>query len=1001
MKIVRLVSKIAFVVFAVLYAVLQTGLVIAVENRKVISATLGQRTYKIVNDGGEEGKEYYTTEFDSIASLKESGEALAEEIEGGGAVLLKNENGCLPLDVSEESKVSLFGSASADPVYSVTGSAKPNKNATPAIDVKSGLESAGFKVNPDLYNFYKKNTDRYSGSYNKIADAAWKDVSSVSSSFSGYSDAAIMVLKRTGGENGDLSMNDSDGENGNYLAPGGNEKSVLKGLADLKGSKFKKIIVILNSSNPIEAEFINDPAYKIDAVIWAGATGQCGFGAIGKILSGEINPSGRLSDTYWNKHFYNPATVNFGAMRYENASSFPQVPEGSGTSYTSLQYTAYLAYEEGIYVGYRYAETRYYDVVTGRANAGEFDYDSAVAYPFGYGLSYTQFDYSDVKVTYDRKTDEYTATVKVTNSGNVAGREVVQLYVGKPYTSYDIENHVEKSAVELVGFAKTDLLEEGESQTVTMTVNGNALASYDAYGVGGYIVDAGDYYFTVAAHSHAAVNNVLAAEGKLPDGADGKASDCVKFGKDFDAESYADVAKNEFGFADPLIYENAAAENEFGYITRNDWQGTVPLDRAKLYLTTAMADELLAQDSENGIEADDGEYPVSGNNAGLQLVNMREDSEGKRIDYDDAIWDEFLDQLTFEDISSLIVSGMRSTAEMPEFGKPATVDHNGPTGLTQAYNFGESGLANKYGDADSDKYPTYYPCIGVLASTFDSELAARYGTALGEDALWAGYSGLYGIGINIHRTAYDGRFGEYYSEDPHLSGVQAANVVTGLQSKGCNAYVKHVAVYEQQNNRVGMSVWLNEQSLREIYLSPFKIAIENGGAMNAMVSYSRLGVTLCPASKSLCTDFIKRECGMKGLIVTDMWKNRYKDGQLINCLMAGCDLPDGELSADVYSKYAQNYSKVAHRMRDAAKRVLYSVSQSNAMNGYSSSTRIIRITPKWEIALTAVTAVSGVLFGLSVCACAIYPVYGFIMRRRTAKQSESAEASLKSGEAVE
>lgn len=992
MKAIKVVSKVAFVVFAILYAVLQTAFVIAMENKKVISSELGQLPYKIVDDGSEDSEDYFTTEYDSVASLKEAGAALAEEVEASGAVLLKNDN-CLPLDVSKESKVSLFGVASADPEYSVTGSAKPNKNATAPIDVKKGLEDAGFVVNSSLYNFYKNNISKYSGSYNKIADASWKDVSSQSSSFSGYGDAAIMVLKRTGGENGDLSLNDSDGEKGNYLALNGNEKSVLEGLAKLKGTTFKKIIVILNSSNPIEAEFINNPDYKIDAAIWAGATGQCGFSAIGKILSGEVNPSGRLSDTYWNKHLYNPATVNFGVMRYENASSFPQVPASSGTSYTGLQYSSYLAYEEGIYVGYRYAETRYYDVVTGRDNAGDFDYDKAIAYPFGYGLSYTQFDYSGFKVEYNRKTDEYTATVKVTNSGNRAGREVVQLYLSKPYTVYDIENRIEKSAVELVGYVKTDLIEKDASQTVSITVDGSVFASYDAYGSGGYVVDEGDYYFTVAANSHAAVNNVLAAEKKLPQGAEGKVSDCVKFNKSFDADGYADGISNRFDFADPLKYENSNEQNDFGYISRNDWQGTVPLESAKLYLTAAMANDLMAQDNGNGIETDSGKYPTFGNNIGLQLVNMREDSEGNPIESDDAVWDEFLDQLSFEDISSIIVSGMRSTAELPEFGKPATVDHNGPTGLTQAYNFGENGFANKYGDPDSDKYPTYYPCIGVLASSFDSKLAEKYGKMLGEDALWAGYSGLYGIGINIHRTAYDGRFGEYYSEDPLLSGVQAANVVTGLQSKGCNAYIKHVAVYEQQNNRVGMSVWLNEQSLREIYFSPFKIAIKRGGAMNAMVSYSRLGVTLCPASKSLCTDFIKGECGMKGLIVTDMWKGRYKDEQLINCLMAGCDLPDGDLSADIYAKYAKNYSAVAYRMRDAAKRVLYSVSQSNAMNGYTSSTRIIRVTPPWEIVLTAVTAVCGVLFGLSVCACVAFPVTEFILRRKAIKNEDKLEGA--------
>jgi beta-glucosidase len=259
-----------------------------------------------------------------------------------------------------------------------------------------------------------------------------------------------------------------------------------------------------------------------------------------------------------------------------------------------------------------------------------------------------------------------------------------------------------------------------------------------------------------------------------------------------------------------------------------------------------------------------------------------------------------------------------------------------------------------------------------LASTFDRDLAKRVGEMLGEDALWTGYSGFYGIGINTHRSAYDGRAFEYYSEDPVLAGEQATQVVIGIQSKGCNAYVKHIAGYEQQTNRVGLGVWNNEQTYREIYLKPFKICVEKGNAMNAMTSYTRIGVTLCPASRALCTDFLRGECGMKGFVVSDMWTGRYLDSQLINCMMAGCDLPDGDLKgAEVYAKYESGYSNVAWQMRLAAERICYATVHSNAMNGYSASTRMRRITPPWQTAVMVGTAVVGILFALSAGALAV------------------------------
>ena len=973
MRILQLISKICWVCFTFIFAILLTAYFITAENVGVISAALNQKTYERVDVSGEiQDTDYYKTNYTSLDELITDGVALAELIEAEGAVLLKNDNNCLPLNTETENKISIFGVASVDPAYGGEGSAAAANPLDP-IDVKEGFEEAGFTVNSTLYNFYSKNKNAYVSSGYKINDAPWLEVisgSGVEASFEQYGDAAIVMLKRIRGENGDLYYNNSacDGEGGNYLALNENEKSVLRGLAELKGTTFKKIIVLLNAPNQIEMEFLSDPEYKIDAALWIGSVGVSGMSAVGKIISGEINPSGKLSDTFWNKHSYNPVMMNFGVRQYANSADFSsQMPTVNGNSYTGMNYTTYVMYQEGIYVGYRYAETRYYDVMTSRANAGAFDYDQAIAYPFGYGLSYTDFAYKNFSVEYNEATDLYTVEVTVENIGSVAGKDVVQVYLQKPYTDYDVANHIEKSAVELVGYGKTDELAPGAEETVRVIVKGSQLASYDAYGIGSYYLDEGNYLFTVAGNSHKAANNFLSqAHGIVGGDADMVAS----FERKADPASYSNGITNLFDGGDILRYKNASDKNKVGYISRNDWEGTMPDGNVEIYLTQEMVDDILTQNGDEWIEPSDAEYPTYGQDSGLQLIDMRADDEGNPIEIDNEYWDEFMDQLTYREIAELVTTGLRKTGILESIGKPPTVDHNGPTGLTQKYGESVNGLAYKYGDPDSSKSPPYYPSLGILASTFNTDLAKQFGEMLGEDALWAGYSGFYGIGLNTHRSAYDGRNFEYYSEDPFLSGAQATQVVIGLQSKGCNAYVKHIAGYEQQTCRVGLSVWCNEQAYREIYLEPFRMAVQDGNAMNAMTSYTRIGVTLCPASRELCTDFLRGECGMKGFVISDMWKGRYLDSQLVTCMMAGCDLPDSDLTADLYEKYEEGYGEVADQMRLAAKRILYATAHSNAMNGISAGTRLVKITPAWQSALITATIVSAVLFLISTVAFA-------------------------------
>ena len=964
----KLIFRIFFVVFAVLFSFIATGNAIATDNKKAINDFLKVKDYDVIDIGGETvDTDYYKSDYDSLAALMDDGQELAEQVEAEGAVLLKNDGDCLPLEKND--KVALFGYASVDPAYGGSGSAASD-NPKPEVNMLDGFKNAGLDVNEVLYNFYKSNKAKYEPNGYDTKDAPWKDItanSGVMDSFSSVHAAAILVVKRCRGENNDPSYE--------YLRLSENEKSVLRGLKSLKGSKFNKIIVLFNTPNQVETDFLASEEYGVDAALWIGAVGQTGLNAIGKILVGDVNPSGRLSDTYWTKHEYNPALSNFGVNRYANASEFSSLPSESTASYTKMTSTAFVAYTEGVYVGYRYTETRYEDVVTKRANAGAFDYNAAVSYPFGYGLSYTSFEYTNFKVNYDGAKDKFEVSVTVTNTGSKPGKEVCQIYLAKPYTDYDVENEIEKSAVELVGFAKTKELAVGKDQTLKIEVDGKTFASYDAQNAKTYVTSAEDYYLTAGKNAHDAVNNVLSAkdygtkDGMTENGKTELVKKVSATRKKYDKAATGKEITNLFDSSDWNKYENNGGIPLI-YVSRSDWQGTLPNgidDKATLNMTQDMVDEILSYMDSSSIQPDDGKNPTLGADKVLSLVELRTDSEGNPLDYGFKEWDSLVDQLDWQELCTLITTGMRKTAAASLVTKPDTVEHNGPTGVTEKYSYGESGLATKYGDKDSDYSPTYYPCLGILASSFNAELAQKVGNMYGEDALWAGYSGLYGIGLNIHRTAYDGRAFEYYSEDAFLSGKMAAKLVEALQNRGCNGYVKHLVGYEQQANRVGLAVWAREQTLREIYLKPFEIAITEGGATNCMAAYTRLGTRFCAGHKELLTDFLRGECGMKGIVVSDMYKDRYKNEQLPLFLMAGCDLPDGDLAAaDIYGKYAKNYSAVVTRMKDAAKRILYATAQTNAMNGFSPSVEIVPKKVAWQVALNAIEIMLGVLFALSV-----------------------------------
>lgn len=992
MKALSIASKIFLNIFVIIYGITSVGSEIALANAGAITAFLGQSTQQIINDGESEAIIKNFSDFTSIKDLKEQANKVTSEVTEEGAVLLRNDNNALPL--TNGAKVNLYSSSSVNYIYSGGGSSFAKKSDF--ITLKEGLEDSNFKVNEGLWNWYSEN-DTYFGDHVSntssdkasyaIKDAKWADITTDAKN--AEAEAAIFVLSRYGTEATDLKFaggSATDYSHGNYLELSPTEIDVLTNLKALKDAgKVSKIIVLLNSVNQVECDYINDPAYGIDAVLWVGVGGTAGTRGIGKILSGEVSPSGRLTDTYWLSHHFNPVYANFGS--FDNQGGVISSANGGKSN-------RYVVYQEGIYNGYRYTETRYEDVVLESENAGDFNYTDVVSYPFGYGLSYTTFKYSDMKVTENKTDDTYTVTVTVKNTGAVAGKESVQVYLQQPY----IKGGIEKAAVELAGYTKTQLLQPGESETVSVTVDGRWLASYDAYDAKTYVLDAGNYYFTVARDAHEAINNIL-AQKKL-DGVNvneskmtgkGDTSLVYRFEKAEDKETYS-VSKvtgnpitNQFDNADLNLYSAANSANSVVYVSRNNWNNTVKLGMTESHVAlnnqviVTVTPEMI-QDGKKGsekIQKDDIAYPTYGANNGMTLASLISIVDGvpQHVAYDDPRWDALLDQLTWEDTVMLLSNGLRKTFGIDSIGKPATIDGNGALGPVGGTNYAYSDNANTatnrfaflYGDPDMDSSPVQYPCAALVAATMNDELAYELGKMIGEDCLWAGYSGLYGLGCNIHRGSYNGRAFEYYSEDPLLSGYITAEQVKGIRSEGVYVYMKHAILNEQEKNREGVNTWANEQTIRQIYARPFQIAIEEGGAENLMTGFNRIGVQWT-SQHGFINNVFRAEFGMMGFAVSDYWQNGYMD--LVGGILGGCALPDGDTANSAEKsalyKYSEGYGALAQAMREEAHRILYVVTNSVAMNGYSASTRFVTITPAWIKLLNGVKSGVTVSFYASI-----------------------------------
>ena len=968
------------------------GNVIANRYATTINVALDTSYSKVV--GYDENSIYYTSDFENEDARWDYEKELCARLEAEGASLLKNDNRALPL--GSGAKVSLFARGSVDLLYGGTGSGSVDTSAAPTL--KDALTQEGISVNETLWSWYESTAEKYgrmtpasisdalaANTQYAVNEAPWSEVESAnSSSFAEYGDAAIVVFSRSGGEGADLPDGDTsvslttntnagglqaNGEkeqveesldnvqygvgqegDGDYLALTQEEKDLLAGLKTLKDNgTFKKIVVLLNTSNALELDFLNPEIcgadYGIDSCMWIGDVGQTGAIGVGRLLSGSTAPSGSIVDTFWYDNMKNPAVVNFYTVPYAGAEQYGLALEGPDVQ------GMYSVYQEGVYLGYRYAETRYEDVVMGTEKTGDFDYASTVAYPFGYGMSYTTFDFSDFEFT--EGADVFTVSVNVTNTGDTAAKKTVQIYFQSPYTNYDRQNGIEKASVELCGFDKTDVLDPGASEKVTIEIPKTELRAYDANGAKGYILDAGDYYFTAANGSHEAVNNILAAKGfGSANGMteDGNADLVGRFTQaELDTEIFRDSAAtgaqitNLFDESDPN--KSSLTPGTVTFLTRSDWEGTFPTARPTLTMNDKLA-KALEFTQYNAADHADTAMPTLASGGDMSV------SEMIGADYGDERWEALLDQLTFDEMVNTITLGFHNTAACETVSKAATKDENGPQGLTASLTGGKSAMC--------------YTSEDIMAATMNTELMEDVGRCIGNDCLDMGYSGLYGPGINMHRTPYSGRNFEYYSEDPFVAGTICAAETKGIQSKGVYVYLKHVALNDSESSRRGVNTWLTEQTARELYLEVADKAIIDGGAWCVMSGFNRWGAQWCGENANLMNGYLRDEAGMRGMSITDFsGLSQYMD--VADGLIGGSDIWDspmpmihtvaaGQMAGDPY---------MVSEMRDAMHRILYTVVNSNAMNGWNSETHIEPNTPWWQLAIYGLIGVSALLTILS------------------------------------
>ena len=937
------VWRILSAVCACLLAIVLGFLPWATAYRSLVCSAIGGTTSKVVEaeTGEEQDTEYFKDNGMSLDDWIEKEAELTREVQASGSVLLKND-GILPLQ--KGAKVSAFGYGTVKTVS--TGLVR---FGTPGqyIDFKTGMEEDGkLQLNPSLYEFYSDNAsaDPAFNTLNEIDVGLMTDAARAD--YDEYADAAIVVLSRAGGEAGDLAAGDFTGGT-KYLALQESEKKMLEEVT----AHFDDVIVLINSSYAMELGWLEE--YDIDACLMIGAIGYRGFNAVSDILTGVTNPSGRLADTWAADSFSAPAMQNFGDYTFANAEA---INEQIGTGNNA---TKYVVETEGIYVGYKYYETRYEDAVLGQGNASSaagtfasassWDYDEEVCFPFGYGLSYTQFtqELEGVRET----EDAFEVTVKVTNSGSVPGRSVVQVYAQTPYTDFDKENGIEVASVELVGFDKTEELAANASEEVVISVDKEDLTHYDSFVNKTFIMEAGDYYLAVGDNAHDAVNNILAAKGKEVGGDAEQVYSYTLAQTDTQTYAVTDgnvMISNQFDDVDLNYYIDGAVT----YLSRSDWNATWPEEMNDLSANAAMIEALDAEGNYEAGSADMSEY-VIGADTDYTVAMMI------GADFDDPHWNDIINQMSIEDLVNLCA---RSGLNMIEsISYPATFMKDGSHRVTDRSYVERPGT-----------YAHIMPSVVIMAQSFDRELLYQIGLTFGEDNIRTATVGHYAPGVNIHRTPYSGRNFEYYSEDGFLSSEMVAYQVRGSRKKGLITYVKHFALNDQEMNRTGVATFLTEQAMREIYLRGFEGCFtkfyEEGNSTNALMGgFNRVGCVWTGASKAMMTNLIQNEWGFNGICDTDFAAWTHMEAK--SGVMAGTTdfaitsdaraneiLTDLETDADLYAA-----------LREAVHRNLYVIANSQEMNGISSTMRIVPVMTWYQITLITLD----VVFGVAFCAGAV------------------------------
>ena len=987
----------------------------------VLRDIFGETKFDMGNPANGVDATYYTRDITDSAELQAAEQAYTRKAGAEGFVLLynKNEDG-KGLPVAAGSKLSLFSASSINLLAGGTGSGV----STISSDMRTALLEQGFTINESLWNFYTANKDTYTRGGGAIMYGMAEDWSINEAPIDAIPEEAkqeavgttpVFFISRTGGEGrdlgrymGDSAATDADRDK-HYLEP----DSVELGVIDYLNQNFDNVIIVVNTNNAFELGWISDYE-NISTVLWAPGAGGDTCRSIADVLSGNIHPSGHLVDTFAYDAFSSPAMQNMGDMMLVNNG------EDAGNA---------VFYDEGIYVGYTYYETRYFDKMLDQGNAGDYDYAATVQYPFGYGNTLTTFQWSDFQMSSMDADGNIQISVTVTNIGDTDGRDVVQVYLNAPYTDYDKANYVEKSAVSLVGFEKTGDLQPGESETVTVTVNQKDFISYDDVNAKTYILEAGDYLLTAATNAHHAANNFLAYQGAANDGLFGTPSaDFVgvwTYGYagngGVDNVSYA---TSETGVAitnqfDHASYDELTPRDQ--YLTRQDWVGTFPKthgnqdsQRASEYSEkngyvweVEVSDDIANQIALKGAEA--SLNPMSEEEAASMAGEYSQDGDLELIDYRgrdydeveaEGGWDLLINQMDAADMENIIRNGGYQTLANTETGKPRAIDFDGPSGLNE-------------GGVTHEPYSITYPCATNLAASWDRQNSYLHGYYVGEDALaadgnWGDHSyigiisGWYAPAMNIHRTPFAGRNFEYYSEDGFMSGEMALEATSACAEKGVYAYIKHFALNDQEDHRNGVATFSNEQAIREIYLKPFQTCIEERpmttiklqqydpdtdtytettaeipAVMAVMSSYNRIGCTWAGGNYNLLTGVLRNEWGFDGTVITDYDNGGYMDTE--QCIRAGGDLKltgyavDAPL--DITNPASQYYS------RQAIKHIMYTTVNSNAMNGVVHGTEIVELP---------FANYYFILIGENIVAAALI-IWGVIAMRRRWKAKKAAK----------